>query len=352
MKKLFLLLFILLFPKIATAQVFPLFFNIGALPSTCNDLDVAYLLKSDDFKVYKCVSGSYTVVDDLPTTLSSIVAPIPSGMIAMIVTGTCPSGYSENTSLNGKMLRGTVVANGDVGLTGGNDSVTPTTSSISLTAVAQTFTGSSANTSAVSGGTPTGTNGTVNFTPVGTNGTSTVTPLGTIAWPAGVPTHTGITATFSGNALATHAHELPFQISTTTQIRQIASGTFGTGTSRAATAQQTTTANTTSAAVALSQAVTGGTPAGTVNITSQGTIAWPAGVPTLSGSSSTVGAQTFTGTQGTIPAQTFTGNALGTHLHALTATGTNGSSAVTGTVTLNAFDNKPSYLNVIFCTKT
>jgi len=100
-----------------------------------------------------------------------------------------------------------------------------------------------------------------------------LTPSGTIAWPAAVPT-------FAGQALATHAHELPFQIPSTTTTRQLAAATFGSGTSRAATAVSTTgTANTTSAAVALSQAVSGGTPTGTV--------AWPTGgnVPTLSGAS-------------------------------------------------------------------
>jgi len=62
-------------------------------------------------------------------------------------------------------------------------------------------------------------------------------------------------------ALGTHAHELPWQIPSTTTIRQIAVGTFGTGTSRAATAVSAAgTANTTSAAVALSQAVSAGTP--------------------------------------------------------------------------------------------
>lgn len=62
-------------------------------------------------------------------------------------------------------------------------------------------------------------------------------------------------------ALAGHSHELPFQIPSTTTTRQLASATFGTGTSRAATAVSAAgTANTTSAAVALTQAITGGTP--------------------------------------------------------------------------------------------
>lgn len=82
---------------------------------------------------------------------------------------------------------------------------------------------------------------------------ATYTPAGSVAAPI-----------FTGSALAAHAHELPYQIPSTTTIRQIAVATFGTGTSRAATAVSAAgTANTTSAAVALSEAKSAGTPAGT-----------------------------------------------------------------------------------------
>lgn len=90
--------------------------------------------------------------------------------------------------------------------------------------------------------------------------------VGTLAANSNV-TGTGgadlVTPTFTGSALATHAHELPIQIASATLMRQTAS--FGNGTARAATSQQTHTANTTSAAVALSQAISGGTPAGTIS---------------------------------------------------------------------------------------
>lgn len=159
---------------------------------------------------------------------------IPVGLIALSLT-TCPTGWAEASALNGVMLRGTVAANGNVGTPGGADARTP---------------------------------------------------AGTIAYPAAVPT-------FTGAALAVHAHELPFQLPLTTTTRQIAGATFGSGTSRPSTAISATgTANTGSSPVALSQAVSGGTPAGT--------IAWPSGAPT------------FTGI---------------------------------------AFDNRPAYLNVIFCAK-
>lgn len=50
---------------------------------------------------------------------------IPTGMIALVVSGTCPVGWLEVVALNGKMLRGTLTANGDVGQTGGASTITP-----------------------------------------------------------------------------------------------------------------------------------------------------------------------------------------------------------------------------------
>lgn len=197
---------------------------------------------------------------------------LPSGMVTMILSGTCPSGFTEVSALNGKMLRGTLATNANVGTTGGSTTITP-----AGTVTAPTFTGSSATTSAVSAGTPAGTNS---------------------------------SPTFTGTALANHAHELPIQIPSTTTTRQIAVAAFGTGTSRAATAVSTTgTANTTSAAVALTQPVSAGTPAGTVT------------------------------------APTFTGSAMGTHTHTLTATGTNSVPTFIGSVV----DPSPLFTRVIFC---
>lgn len=184
---------------------------------------------------------------------------LEAGLIVLSLT-TCPTGYAEETSLSGKFVLGTLAANGNVTGTGGADTITPagTNSAPALTMNA--------------------------YTPAGANSAPT----------------------FTGSALGTHAHELPYQIPSTTTTRQIAAATFGTGTSRAATAVSAAgTANTTSAAVALSQAVSAGTPAGTVSAPSfTGTQA------TLTGS---VAAPTFTGTQ---------------------------------------FDNRPSFVRVIFCRRT
>lgn len=181
----------------------------------------------------------------------------PAGGIIAITAGSCPPGFTEQ-NLVGRELVATINANGDVGATGGSNSYTPA-----------------------------GTNGTVNFTPQGTNGTVNFTPQGTnntptVAWPVGVPTISGIAASFSGNAVTA--------ASTTNGTKLVTSNT-STGVSPVTTA------------------------AGTVTVTNQGAVAWPAGVPTLSGAPAftgtqgTVPAQAFTGTQGAVPAETFTGSA-------------------------------------------
>lgn len=175
-----------------------------------------------------------------------------------------------------------------------------------------TFTGSSASTSAVSAGTPAGTVAAPTFT--GDVVSSTAVSAGTPAGTNSVPT-------FTGSPLATHAHELPFQIPTTTTTRQIAAATFGSGTSRAATAVSAAgTGNTTSAAVALSEAKSAGTPAGTVT------------APVFTGSALGTHQHSVT-PSGTVSAPAFTGSALGTHQHTVTATGTVSQPSFTGSAT-------------------
>lgn len=239
-----------------------------------------------------------------------------SGMIMFIDTGSCPAGWTELSGLNGRYLLGTLAANGDVGTTGG---------SLNLA-------GSSATTSAVSGGTPAGTVSTPtvtmdSYTPTGTNGTGAVTgttinsvtptinAAGAIAWPTAptnVPTMSGITV----NAVATGS----------STFKGTNSGGFST---------------------------IGGVAPGssfTPTINSQGTLAWPTKVPTLSGTTinsftatinagGSAAAETFTGAAhiltGTISTPSFSGSLLGTHTHTVTATGT----------------IQPSYLALIGCKK-
>ena len=162
--------------------------------------------------------------------------------------------------------------------------------------------------------------------PGATGGVASVTPAGSVSAPvftgtaaistsavtAGTPAGTISTPTFTGNALATHQHELPLQNVSGTVQRFTAAATFGTGTSRAAVSTVTTTANTTSAAVALSQAIGAGTPAGTVST------------------------------------PTFTGNALATHSHTLTPAGTNSTPTFSG----NSQENRPPFYALAFIQKT
>lgn len=50
--------------------------------------------------------------------------PLPAGAIIFIISGSCPSGYSEETSLAAKFIVGTTNGAGDVGTGGGNDNIT------------------------------------------------------------------------------------------------------------------------------------------------------------------------------------------------------------------------------------
>ncbi len=137
--------------------------------------------------------------------------------------------------------------------------------------------------------------------PAITSATSAGTAAGTVAAPV-----------FTGAPLSTHAHELPYQINSNTQTRQISASVFGTGTARTATGQAPAgAANTANAAVALTQGVSAGTPAGT------------------------------------IAAPAFTGAALPIHTHTATAAGTVAAPSFTGA----ALDNRSAFVRAIFCVK-
>ena len=182
------------------------------------------------------------IVRSLPETLS-VKAQVTAGSntyhtLVLTLDSACPTGLTELDSPSGDMLLLTTSANGDVNTTGGSPSITPTGSvdapvftGSSGTVPAETFTGSSDTTSAVSAGTPAGTNGTTT-----TGATSAGTPAGTnstVAWTiatggyAASTTHyspdsfggsalasgtTSITVpaeTFTGTAMATHTHTVP-----------------------------------------------------------------------------------------------------------------------------------------------
>lgn len=52
-------------------------------------------------------------------------AGVPQSAILMMISGACPTGYTEVSALNGKTLLGTLDANANVGTTGGSDTITP-----------------------------------------------------------------------------------------------------------------------------------------------------------------------------------------------------------------------------------
>jgi hypothetical protein len=177
--------------------------------------------------------NAWLCMDPTSGVLSSPVLTnyVPPGLITIILSGTCPSGWTEVSALNGKMLKGTIAANGDVGTIGGNATITPagTVSQPTLTMNAYTpagtvaapvftgtqgtvpaeaFTGSQGTTSATSAGTPAGTNG---ATATSGNCASTNIAAGTgstTACKATAPNLTVPAETFTGSSMATHTHTL------------------------------------------------------------------------------------------------------------------------------------------------
>jgi len=292
---------------------------------------------------------------------------VPSGLITLVLSGTCSAGWSEVSALNGKTLIGTVAANGDVGATGGADSITP-----AGTNSAPAFTGTSSQvTSATSGGTPAGTNSAPTFT-----GSSTTVPAETISGStAAEAAHThsvtaaGTNGTVSITPLGTNANESAHTHTYTDVPNHVHVENINTATTGGAAGFPALVDTSTSGSSALGLSTannTGGVATGT-------TAAGSAHTHTFTGSSTTVGAETFTGSQvtsgagsshvhavgtlvnasttltplGTVAAPTFTGSALATHTHTLTPGGTVAAPSFSGT----AFDNRSAFVKVIFCSK-
>lgn len=210
MRFLNLLLAIFLFAITANAQsVFTS--GAGAPSSACTTGIITYQNETTG-EYYDCVAGAWHLTTrntgNQSTITTNITASFPSGMIMILISGTCPTGFTELTALNGKFILGTLAANGDIGTSGGSDNITP-----AGTVSAPTFTGNSVTSSAVSGGTPAGTNSAPTFTgnAVTAASTTTGTKLVTANTSTGVSTITTATGTvsapvFTGSALATHTH--------------------------------------------------------------------------------------------------------------------------------------------------
>lgn len=89
----------------------------SSLPSTCAP---AYLffLTSGEIGLYACTAT------DTWTQLGS-GAGVPAGLMTITLDAACPTGWAENTALDGKFVVGTLAAHADVGTTGGADNQTP-----------------------------------------------------------------------------------------------------------------------------------------------------------------------------------------------------------------------------------
>lgn len=110
MKKLLLFLFLFSFHVLGqTQQIAPPY--VAPTPQTCSGTNKISGISS---------TGTITCSVD-----EGGGSGVPSGMLTFIVSGSCPAGWTEESSLNGKTLFGTLNANADVGTTGGNDNITP-----------------------------------------------------------------------------------------------------------------------------------------------------------------------------------------------------------------------------------
>lgn len=198
---------------------------LGVVVTTAVGAGTYAILQSDVAAIGAVQTDSTGLID--PSLMPTGVIPFPSGAMIMILSGTCPSSFTEVTALNGQFLEGTIAANGDVGGTGGNSTITP-----AGTVSTPTFSGASDTTSAVSAGTPAGSNGTTTTgatsagTPAGTNASTTITSastevpvtsptkyvfstLNSAAAASSSPSITIPAETFTGSALATHTHTVP-----------------------------------------------------------------------------------------------------------------------------------------------
>lgn len=151
MRKLLLILILVLLPRLSYSQ-----------PATpCIPNNGSWTVGTSSVQFYVCSSDGLTWL--------TVNSSIPSGLVTLIYSGTCPTGWTEVSELNGKTLIGTISANKDVGTTGGNDTIT---SVINHSHTLATGTGTTGNFSQVIG--------TVDTSSGGNGGTPTQTSLGTL----------------------------------------------------------------------------------------------------------------------------------------------------------------------------
>ncbi len=175
----------------------------SALPVGCTSGDIYFLTGSTTIDIRVCNASNQWTGSGSAIMVSG--TSVPTGAIVFVASGACPSGYTEVAALNGRMMRGTVAAQGNVGGTGGSDTITPagTNSAPALTMNSYTPAGTNA---AITAGTPAGTNST---SATSGNCAATNLAIGTgalTACKATAPNLTVSAQTFTGSALATHTH--------------------------------------------------------------------------------------------------------------------------------------------------
>jgi hypothetical protein len=283
---------------------------------------------------------------------------------------TCNTGWTEQTSMADKTILVTTVAAGDAGTTGGSNAITPTISS--LTAAAQTFTGSALATHSHTGGTFSAAAQVLSW-PVGVpTNASGAYASGALSWPAGVPTNAsgafaqgalswpaGVPAvvmnSFSSIINHTHPATLTVQGGTTAAVTgtHVMTSTATGGSARLVTSgDAVATANPVGGVASITPTTSSVTwPAGVPTIAAgvftQPTISWPAGVPTIAAGSFTQPTISWPGGVPTAASSSVSGTSQA--VSAGTPSGTNGPSAVTGT--LNQFDNRSAWVKLIMCVK-
>src|SRR5687768_8250976 len=110
----------LVFALVPPASAQPVEWAHGeTLPPTCVPVGI-FVKTAAPAGVYVCAA-----VDTWAELSSGEGGGVPAGASILIDSGTCPTGYEENTALNGKTLIGTLAANKNVGTTVGSDTITP-----------------------------------------------------------------------------------------------------------------------------------------------------------------------------------------------------------------------------------
>src|SRR5437762_10180261 len=147
-------------------------------------LALAFLMPQDTVAV---IQNSGTATQQV---VAKAITSIPSGIIVFVQSGSCPSGFTEVGSGNGAYVLLTTSAAGDVGTTGGSNSVTAagSVSAPSFSGNAAVLTGSVA--PPVFSGTPAITSSVSAGVASGTNASVSIVPLGVVSQP-----------TFNGNAV-------------------------------------------------------------------------------------------------------------------------------------------------------